>query len=420
MEPKKPYSQYTKEECFEFVKNSGCKSPNKLVSFKPGGGSVYDRMMKMNWVKEYPWESYIDRNHNVKDWSKEQCFKYVDESGCKTQSELEEYTDQNNPVKGRTVLMRMRAAGWSKIYPWEIFQDHKNPPAHWSKEQCFEFVKLNGCKKPTDIQKIKPNGNAVYNRLRSTGWAKDYPWESFRDNNDSPAHWSKEQCFEFVKKSGCKTSTELEQYVPKGSGVITRMRKMDWVKDYPWESYRVSTKPTDITAFVKEFLANWDEALHYPNVILMKLAESFGDTSLLNKLVKKIATTDPGSIERKELLEEMNEKVVENDDITCKEIEDIVKMSQEMEDNAVDDPVTAMEKLMNIDDIEDKNGNISTESLGHQVDMAQRVLNNKLIDDKNCGDIVLTIENVFLHRMLCLWADGDDNVTEKMFEKLFV
>ena len=180
------------------------------------------------------------------------------------------------------------------------------------------------------------------------------------------------------------------------------------------------TNPTDITAFVKEFLANWDEALHYPNVILMKLAESFGDTSLLNKLVKKIATTDPGSIERAELLKEMNEKMVENDDITCKEIEDIVKMSQEMEDNAVDDPITAMQKLMNIDDIEDNNGNISAESLGHQVDMTQRALNNKLIDDKNCGDIVLTIENVFLHRMLCLWADGDDNVTEKMFEKLFV
>lgn len=336
-----------------------------------------------------------------------------------TKEEFITYIKSNN-IGSSTELYNASAAihkmalrnGWmDECFPKRKKFHHKDY-FDWSIDDVRELIRKEHIKDHREFYKKYVVLNGICYR---NGWDTIL----FPEKTPEYHKFTFEQFMDFVKSRNITTRGELfnEAFALYTKSKKEKINEVYWI-DIAFPSNR-RTEAYNITSFVKEFLQDWDEALHYPNLILMKLAESFGDTTLLNKLVKKIASTDPGSIERKELLEEMGEKIVENDNVTCAEIERMVKMGKEMEENVTDDPIEAMERLMNGDNTYDSDNTVTAETLGKQLSITQKALNNKMLDNKNCGDIVLTIKNVFLHRMICLWVDGDDYVTEKMMENLF-
>lgn len=320
----------------------------------------------------------------ISQWTKEECFAEVERLKCKTVSEL---------VKTNNYLAKIiRTKGWIKDYPWESYIDCSNPPSNWPKEECFAEVKRLGCKTVKELQKTKNN---LYKRMWKAGWIKDYPWESYLELNDSPSKWTKEQCFEFVRKSGCKTSKELEGYVPKGSQVITQMRKNNWVSDYPWDSYRGCVN--NITV-INSFIENIDfwEALTIPEIL--GIASAFGSASLMNKMLKKLAKSGPDSEERKFTLDSIKEMTDMTEDEALEEInkdeDDEVK-----ENDMIEEMVKAAENMPS----DEKEYQNELERIGKVMVGMERLQGNRdFMNIVNSGDVIKTLKESITKRILLL------------------
>ena len=321
-------------------------------------------------------------------WNENEIREFVLESmknGCRNISDLKKMP------KGQPVARRINEL---KLDVNELFQKGKKP-CNMSKEELFKaadnILKKNGYVRGNigsrDFRKL-PGTAGIYKHMGELDCVNEY--FGLKETHPQVNGWTKEQCLEAIKKEGYKSLSD----VYKDWLILAHyMDKQGWLHEY-----FDTNKRLPITTVINSFIENIDfwDALTIPEIL--GLASAFGDYSLMNKMLKKLAKSGPESEERKFMLDSIKEMEEMSEDEALEEInkdeDDEVK-----ENDMIEEIVKAAENMPS-DEVEYTN---ELERIGKVMVGMERLQSNKdIMNIINSGNVIKTLKDSITKRILLL------------------
>lgn len=246
----------------------------------------------------------VEFNKNTKDFTPEDCTEFVRWSECKTRQQLRKFVPKGDGVYKRMVELDIL----ENVFGDTLYDNTRTldiPP-----EVLIKKVKETKCKTRVALQKYRPGGIGLYNQCKKIdmGGGKtllDVIFGVRYGKNNPYKNMDKDELFNAIDETNSNSPKELKQYVPYGMDMYKRLIELDLVDVYPWGNhrFRISTL-INVSPILNRLAADKDYFYKSGVRVLQIWAEAEGIRNPLGgKVMRKIASTKPGTPERKELVD---------------------------------------------------------------------------------------------------------------------